>query len=71
MVEHLGAVGLRGGMCITTDDRKDTCSATSALAEVSHSSPTFLRYYTPEAHPPTPIGNLSEDAMHGNMRYDI
>eukprot|EP00959_Pyramimonas_sp_CCMP1952_P096475 2016537-Pyramimonas_sp.AAC.1 len=47
MGEHQGAAGLRGGMYITTRNRKDTCSATSALAEASFSSPTSLRYYTP------------------------
>eukprot|EP00959_Pyramimonas_sp_CCMP1952_P249811 5222451-Pyramimonas_sp.AAC.1 len=30
-VEHQGAVGLRGGMYITTHNGKDACSATSAL----------------------------------------
>eukprot|EP00959_Pyramimonas_sp_CCMP1952_P395069 8277486-Pyramimonas_sp.AAC.1 len=71
MVENQGAVGLRGGMYITTHNRKDTCSATSALAEVSYSNPTSLRYYNPEVHPPTPLGNFIEDTMHGNMRYDF
>eukprot|EP00959_Pyramimonas_sp_CCMP1952_P304076 6363994-Pyramimonas_sp.AAC.1 len=56
MVEHQGAVGLRGGMYITTRSRKDTCSVTSVLAEASYMRPTSLRYYTPEVHPPTPIG---------------
>eukprot|EP00959_Pyramimonas_sp_CCMP1952_P148019 3097448-Pyramimonas_sp.AAC.1 len=26
MVEHQGAVGLRGGMCMSTHNRKDSCS---------------------------------------------
>eukprot|EP00959_Pyramimonas_sp_CCMP1952_P176978 3699134-Pyramimonas_sp.AAC.1 len=55
MVEQWGAVGWRGGMYITTHSRNDTCSVTSALAEASYSSPTSLRYYTPEVHPPTPF----------------
>eukprot|EP00959_Pyramimonas_sp_CCMP1952_P071873 1501249-Pyramimonas_sp.AAC.1 len=50
-------------MCIATHSRADTCSATSALAEASYSSPTSLRYYTSDAHPPTPIC--------GNVRCDI
>eukprot|EP00959_Pyramimonas_sp_CCMP1952_P402965 8443871-Pyramimonas_sp.AAC.1 len=61
MVEHQGAVGLRGGMYITTHDRKDTCSDTSAYTEVSYLRPTSLRYYTPEVHPPTLIGSFFED----------
>eukprot|EP00959_Pyramimonas_sp_CCMP1952_P390614 8185761-Pyramimonas_sp.AAC.1 len=71
MVEHQGAVALCGGMYIATQYRKGTCSATSAPAGVSHSYPTSLRYYTPEIHPPTPLGNLFEDIMHGSMRYDV
>eukprot|EP00959_Pyramimonas_sp_CCMP1952_P016911 358744-Pyramimonas_sp.AAC.1 len=55
MVEHQGAVGLRGGMYIATQYRKDTCSDTSAQADVSYLHPTSLRFYTPEAHPPTHI----------------
>eukprot|EP00959_Pyramimonas_sp_CCMP1952_P121677 2544195-Pyramimonas_sp.AAC.1 len=58
-------------MYATTLNRKGTCSATSALAEASHSSPTSLRYYTPEVHPPALIRNFLEDAMQGNMRCDI
>eukprot|EP00959_Pyramimonas_sp_CCMP1952_P165878 3467039-Pyramimonas_sp.AAC.1 len=67
MVEHQGAVGLRGKMYITTHNRKDTHSDTSAHAEASYSCPTSLRYYTSDVHPPTPIRNLLEDTMHGNM----
>eukprot|EP00959_Pyramimonas_sp_CCMP1952_P134333 2810256-Pyramimonas_sp.AAC.1 len=70
MVEHQGAVGLLGGMCITTQYSKDTCSDTFAYAEASDFRPRSRRYYTPEVHPPTPLGNFSEDIMHGNMRYD-
>eukprot|EP00959_Pyramimonas_sp_CCMP1952_P307102 6427478-Pyramimonas_sp.AAC.1 len=47
MVEHQGAVGLRGGVYTTTQHRKETCSDTSVQAEVSYSHPTSLRYYTP------------------------
>eukprot|EP00959_Pyramimonas_sp_CCMP1952_P004017 84439-Pyramimonas_sp.AAC.1 len=60
MVEHQGAVGLRRGMNITTHNRKDTRSATSVLAVAFYSSPTSLRYYTPEVHPPIPSGNFFE-----------
>eukprot|EP00959_Pyramimonas_sp_CCMP1952_P083954 1755707-Pyramimonas_sp.AAC.1 len=70
MVEHHGAVGLRGGVYITTQYSKDTCCDTSAYAEASYFRPTSLRYYTPEAHPPIPTGNFFENRMHGNMRYD-
>eukprot|EP00959_Pyramimonas_sp_CCMP1952_P133132 2783387-Pyramimonas_sp.AAC.1 len=51
--------------------RKEACSDTSAQAEVPHSHLTCLRYYTLEVHPPTPIGNLFHDIMHGNLRCDI
>eukprot|EP00959_Pyramimonas_sp_CCMP1952_P216063 4519274-Pyramimonas_sp.AAC.1 len=71
MVEHQGAVGLRGGAYITTQYRKATCSDTSVQAEVPYSHLTSLRYYTPEVHPPTPIGNFFEYLMHGNIGYDI
>eukprot|EP00959_Pyramimonas_sp_CCMP1952_P130230 2723095-Pyramimonas_sp.AAC.1 len=57
-VEQQGAVGSRGGVYITTQHSKDTCSDTSACAEVPYSRPTPLRYYTPEVHPPTPLGNF-------------
>eukprot|EP00959_Pyramimonas_sp_CCMP1952_P122585 2562729-Pyramimonas_sp.AAC.1 len=57
-------------MYIATHYRKDTCSDASAHAEVSYLRPTSLRLYTPEVHPPPPIGNLFDDIMHGNMRYD-
>eukprot|EP00959_Pyramimonas_sp_CCMP1952_P067906 1417251-Pyramimonas_sp.AAC.1 len=33
-------------------------------------SPTSPRYYTPEVHPPTPLGKFFDDTMHGSMRYD-
>eukprot|EP00959_Pyramimonas_sp_CCMP1952_P039786 832086-Pyramimonas_sp.AAC.1 len=68
MVEHEGEVASRGGALYR---RKDTCTAASAHAEVSYLSLTFLRYYTLEVHPLTPIGNFFEDTMHGNMRHDI
>eukprot|EP00959_Pyramimonas_sp_CCMP1952_P152315 3186680-Pyramimonas_sp.AAC.1 len=71
MVEHQGAVGLRGGVYIATQYRKDICSDTSAQAEVSLLHPTSLRFYTPEVHPPTQIANFFDDIMHGNMRYEI
>eukprot|EP00959_Pyramimonas_sp_CCMP1952_P460983 9480783-Pyramimonas_sp.AAC.1 len=71
MVEHQGAVGLCGGMYIATQHRKDTCTDTPAQAEVSYLHPTSLRFYTPEVHPSTPVGNFFEYAMRGNMRYDI
>eukprot|EP00959_Pyramimonas_sp_CCMP1952_P368234 7713628-Pyramimonas_sp.AAC.1 len=32
--------------------------------------PPTLRYFTPEVHPPTPLGYFFENKMHGNMRYD-
>eukprot|EP00959_Pyramimonas_sp_CCMP1952_P327372 6853687-Pyramimonas_sp.AAC.1 len=57
-------------MYITTQYSKDTCSDTSAHAEASYFRPTTLRYYTPEVHPPTQIGNFFENIMHGNMQYD-
>eukprot|EP00959_Pyramimonas_sp_CCMP1952_P280513 5863648-Pyramimonas_sp.AAC.1 len=57
-----------GGMYITTQHSKDTRSETSAYAEASYLRPTSLRYYTPEVHPTTPIGNFVEDVMHGSMR---
>eukprot|EP00959_Pyramimonas_sp_CCMP1952_P069887 1459267-Pyramimonas_sp.AAC.1 len=47
MVEHQGAVGLRGRMFIATQHRKDAGSDTSAQAEVSYLYPTSLR--------PTPL----------------
>eukprot|EP00959_Pyramimonas_sp_CCMP1952_P189180 3957155-Pyramimonas_sp.AAC.1 len=58
-------------MYITTHSRKDTCSDTSAHAEASYSSYTSLGYYTPDVHPPTPLGNFFDNTMRGNMRYDI
>eukprot|EP00959_Pyramimonas_sp_CCMP1952_P076779 1604542-Pyramimonas_sp.AAC.1 len=61
MVEHQGAVGLRGGMYIATQCRKDACSDTFVRAGVSYLHRTSLRHYTPEIHPPTPSGHLSED----------
>eukprot|EP00959_Pyramimonas_sp_CCMP1952_P225241 4710310-Pyramimonas_sp.AAC.1 len=64
MAEHQGTVGLRGGVYITTHNHKDTCSATSVLAEACYMSPSSLRYYTPEVHPPTQVENFLEDAMH-------
>eukprot|EP00959_Pyramimonas_sp_CCMP1952_P326100 6825927-Pyramimonas_sp.AAC.1 len=66
MVEHRGALGLRGGMYIITQYSKDTCSDASAYAEASCFRPTSLRYYAPEGHPPSPIGNFFEDRMHEN-----
>eukprot|EP00959_Pyramimonas_sp_CCMP1952_P029375 616508-Pyramimonas_sp.AAC.1 len=57
-------------MYITTQYSKDTCSDTSAYAEAFYFRPTSLRYYTPEAHPLTPIGNFFGNIMRGNMRYD-
>eukprot|EP00959_Pyramimonas_sp_CCMP1952_P003228 66878-Pyramimonas_sp.AAC.1 len=71
MVEHQGAMGLRGGLCISTQYRKAICSDTFVQAEVSYSHLTSPRYYTPEVHPPTPTGNFFEDLMHETMRYDI
>eukprot|EP00959_Pyramimonas_sp_CCMP1952_P326413 6832696-Pyramimonas_sp.AAC.1 len=71
MVEHQGAVGLRGGMYITTQHRKETCSDTSVQAEVPYLHIISLRYHAPEVHPPTPSGNFFEDIMHGNLRFDI
>eukprot|EP00959_Pyramimonas_sp_CCMP1952_P307886 6443861-Pyramimonas_sp.AAC.1 len=56
MVEHQGEVALRGEALY---HRKDTCTAASAHAEVSYLSPTFLRCYSSEVHPPTPIGTCS------------
>eukprot|EP00959_Pyramimonas_sp_CCMP1952_P452697 9467025-Pyramimonas_sp.AAC.1 len=61
VVEDQGAVGLRGGMYINTQYSKGACSGTSACAEASYFRPTSLRYYTPEVHPPTPIGQFFED----------
>eukprot|EP00959_Pyramimonas_sp_CCMP1952_P005374 113295-Pyramimonas_sp.AAC.1 len=52
MVEHPGAVGLRGGMCITALYSKGACSDTSAYAEAFYFRPTSLRHYTPEDQPP-------------------
>eukprot|EP00959_Pyramimonas_sp_CCMP1952_P032628 684362-Pyramimonas_sp.AAC.1 len=60
MVEHQGAVGLRGGVYITTQYREETCSNASVRAEVPYSHLTSLCYYTPEVHPPTPIGIFSK-----------
>ena len=64
MVDHQGAVALRGG---ELGHRKDTCYATSALAEASYPSPASLRFYTPKVYPPTPTQDVFEDTKHGNM----
>eukprot|EP00959_Pyramimonas_sp_CCMP1952_P060533 1264453-Pyramimonas_sp.AAC.1 len=70
MVEHQGAVGLRGGMYKTTQYSKDACSDISACAQASYFRPTSLRRCTPEVHAPAPLGNFLEYIMHGNMRCD-
>eukprot|EP00959_Pyramimonas_sp_CCMP1952_P092731 1940596-Pyramimonas_sp.AAC.1 len=71
MAGHQGAVGLRGGMYIAAQCRKGTCSDAPVQAEASSLHPTSLRFYILEVHPPSPIGNFFEDAMHGNMRCEI
>eukprot|EP00959_Pyramimonas_sp_CCMP1952_P105062 2196168-Pyramimonas_sp.AAC.1 len=58
-------------MYIVSQYRKDTCSDTSAQAEVSYLHPTSLRFYTPEVHPLIHMGNIFEYSMHGNMRYEM
>eukprot|EP00959_Pyramimonas_sp_CCMP1952_P183300 3832188-Pyramimonas_sp.AAC.1 len=70
MVEHHGAVGLRGRTYITTHRRRGTCSDAFAHPEVSDLRATSLRFYTPEVHPPTPIGNFFGDILRGSVRCD-
>eukprot|EP00959_Pyramimonas_sp_CCMP1952_P231067 4830144-Pyramimonas_sp.AAC.1 len=51
MVEHQGAVGLRGGMYICTQNRKDTCSATSVHAEASYMNLTSALVHSRKPFP--------------------